>query len=233
MKHITGLVVTLALLCMPVFAFAARNPHIDPDAEPTHDGLYRVKRAKFDAAWIRPEVDLSGYTKLWIQDAGATFRPVEGRATRYSARSGRDGEFPISEEDQQKFQDVLREVFTEELGKLERYAIVNGPGPDVLLMVGGVIDVVSKIPPEPIGRGNIYLTSLGEATLVVELRDSESKAILARVADRRAAEPTFAQEANPVTTWSEVRRLAHTWGRLVVRRLDEIVGISEGVVEKE
>jgi hypothetical protein len=182
---------------------------------------------------MRPEVDLSGYTKLWVQGAGFAFRPVEGSGSRYAARSGRDTEFPISEEDQQKLQEVMREIFIDELGKIERYTLVDGPGPDVLILLGGVIDVVSTVPPEPIGRGSIYLSSVGEATLVLELRDSETKAVLARVADRRAAESTYMQEANSVTTWSEVRRLARTWARLVVRRLNEVVGASEGVVEKD
>jgi hypothetical protein len=221
------------MFCLPAITSAARNPHIDPKAEETHDGLYRVKRAKFDTAWIRPEIDLSGYSKLWVHGAGFAFRPVKGSGSRYAAWSGRNTEFPISEENQQKLQEVMREIFIEELGKIERYTLVDSPGPDVLLMVGGVIDVVSKVPPEPIGRGDIYLSSVGEATLVLELRDSDSKAILARVADRRAAEPAFPQSANSVTNWSEVRRLARTWARLIVRRLNEVVGVSEGVVEKE
>jgi hypothetical protein len=37
----------------------------------------------------------------------------------------------------------MREILVDELGKIERYTLVDGPGPDVLILVGGVIDVVS------------------------------------------------------------------------------------------
>ena len=103
---------------------------------------------------------------------------------------------------------------------------VTTPEPDVLLLVGAVIDVVSNIPPDVesarFGRGGVYLTSVGDATLVIELRDSESGEILARAADRRAAEAAFAFEVNTVTAWSEVRRLASYWASLLRRRLEEI-----------
>jgi hypothetical protein len=126
------------------------------------------------------------------------------------------------------FKDILKEEFTAELSKLKRYQIVDKPGPDVLMLVGGVIDVVSNVPNDfdsaafGGGRGGVYLTSVGEATLVIELRDSESKEVLGRAADRRAAESPFAFQVNSVTAWTEVHRLAQAWGSLLRKRLEEI-----------
>ena len=141
----------------------------------------------------------------------------------------RSPQFPVKEENKQRLSDILQEEFNEELAKLERYQIVAAPGPDVLLLVGAVIDVVSNVPPDVdsarFGRGGVYLTSVGEATLVMELRDSESGEILARAADRRAAEAAFAIEVNNVTAWSEVRRLAQSWASLLRKRLEEIEGV--------
>ncbi len=57
--------------------------------------------------------------------------------------------------------------------------------PDVLLIRGALLDVVSYVPPDNIsGRGSVFLSSVGEATLVIELRDSITNAILARAIDR-------------------------------------------------
>ena len=60
------------------------------------------------------------------------------------------------------------------------------------------------------GRSNIYLSSVGEATLVIEIRDSESNAVLARIVDRRAADMNQTggamQQSNSVTNWSEVQQ---------------------------
>jgi hypothetical protein len=72
------------------------------------------------------------------------------------------------------------------------------------------------------GRGGIYLTSVGQATLVIELRDSQSNEVLGRAADRRAAESPFAFDVNKVTAWSEVHRLAQAWASLLRKRLEEI-----------
>jgi hypothetical protein len=102
------------------------------------------------------------------------------------------------------------------------FKLVTEPGADVLTIWGGLLDVVSFVPPEPMGRGDIYLRSIGEATLVLEIRDSESNATLVRVLDRRVADSgqTF-QMSNTVTNWSEVQHVARTWATTLRVRLDE------------
>ena len=123
----------------------------------------------------------------------------------------------------------MAEAFLDELGKSEKYTLVNESGPDVLLVRGALLDVVSYVPPEPIGRGSIYLSRVGEATLVLEVRDSITEAILVRTVDRRAAEAMggWLQESNRVTNTSEVRRLAKRWASLLRTRLDEFDGWTE------
>jgi hypothetical protein len=203
---------------------APKQPRIEtgPDAEVTHDGLYRVQKSVADAAWVKPDLDLTGYTKLMVANAGIAYRKLDP-VSDFQARS--ESEFPVLEENKARFEQILKEEFTEELEKVERYEIVTEAGPDVLLLVGGVIDVVSSVPPNldsaSFGRGGVYLQSVGSAVLVVELRDSTSGEVLARAADGRAAESPFAFEANSVTVWSEVRRLAQYWANLLVDRLNE------------
>jgi hypothetical protein len=207
---------------------APKQPRIQtgPNAEVTHDGLVRVEKSVVDAAWVKPDLDLTPYKKLMVVSQGVSFRKLKP-VSDFQARS--ESQFPVQEENKQQLSDILKEAFSEELAKNERYQVVTTPGPDVLLIVGAVIDVVSNIPPDvdsaKFGRGGVYLTSVGEATLVIELRDSESGEILARAADRRAAESAFAFEVNNVTAWSEVRRLARSWASLLSRRLEEIEGV--------
>jgi hypothetical protein len=207
---------------------APKQPRIQtgPNAEVTHDGLVRVEKSVADAAWVKPDLDLTPYKKLMVVSQGVSFRKLKP-VSDFQARS--ESQFPVQEENKQQLSDILKEAFSEELAKNERYQVVTTPGPDVLLIVGAVIDVVSNIPPDVdsarFGRGGVYLTSVGEATLVIELRDSESGEILARAADRRAAESAFAFEVNNVTAWSEVRRLARSWASLLSRRLEEIEGV--------
>jgi hypothetical protein len=207
---------------------APKQPQIQtgPNAEVTHDGLVRVKKSVADAAWVKPDFDLTPYKKLMIVSGGVAFKKLK-EVNKYQARQGSVTEFPVSQENQQKFKDVMKEEFVKELSKLKRYEIVDKPGPDVLMLVGAVIDVVSSVPPDIdsaqfAGRGGVYLTSVGEATLVLELRDSESNEVLGRAADRRAAEAPFAFEVNNVTGWTQVHLLAQAWASTLRTRLEEI-----------
>jgi hypothetical protein len=203
---------------------APKKPRIatGDDEEITHDGLYLIDKSVADKVWVKPDLDLTGYTKLMVAPAGVAYRKLEP-VSRFQADS--ESEFPVQEENKARFEEIIKEEFTEELEKLERYDVVTEAGPDVLLLVGGLIDVVSFVPPDlesaKYGRGGVYLESVGSAVLVIELRDSQSGEVLARAADGRAAESPFAFEANSVTVWSEVRRLAQYWAGLLVDRLNE------------
>ena len=221
--------VAAAVVCLGVGSPSAapKQPQIDtgPNAEVTHDGLVRVKKSVADAAWVKPDFDLTPYTKLMIVSAGASFKKLP-QVNKYQARQGAS-EFPVSAANQQKFKDVMKQEFVKELSKLKRYQIVDKPGPDVLMLVAGVIDVVSNVPPDVdsatfAGRGGVYLTDVGEATLVLELRDSQSNEVLGRAADRRAAESPFAFEVNNVTAWTQVHVLAQAWASTLRKRLEEI-----------
>jgi len=186
-------------------------------AEPTFDGLYPVKHARVDRAWARPDFDLSPYTKIMLQGAGIHYRPVK----RASARSGAT-EFPIPEDRKQELRDTLLDGFLKELQKSERFEFVAEPGPDVLVVRGALLDVVSRVPPQTAGRTDVYLSSVGEATFLIELIDSESETVLIRSIDRRAADTNAAwrMASNPVSNRAEVSRLAREWGRLLRDRLE-------------
>jgi hypothetical protein len=226
----TGAVVSgiaLIMLSISVDSVAQRrSPQIQtgPDAETTYDGLVRVNRSVMDVAWVKPDFDLTGYSKIMLVSGGIAYREVKDPGSLTRARSS-SSEFPISESSRERLQQTVQDEFVEELEKLENWEIVTEPGADVLMVVGSLIDVVSRVPPTQPGRGGIYLSSVGEATLVLELRDSVSHEILARAADRRAAEPAFPTQSNTVTNWSEVRRLAKSWAQLLRRRLEELAKV--------
>jgi len=202
---------------------AGSTPTIDtsPEAEVTFDGLHEVKGGRADEAWARPGVDISQYSKIMLQGAGIEYRPGGESGRSFSARS-RGGPYEVTEDQKARLRELIAEVFLEELAKSEHFTLVNEAGPDVLLIRGAVLDVVSYVPPEPIGRSDIYLSRVGEATLVLELRDSITEAVLARAADRDAAEGSMGfTESSRVTNTVEVRRLVGAWARLLRERLDE------------
>lgn len=203
---------------------AGSNPTVDTSAEAeiSFDGLYRVKGGTADAAWVRKGADISQYSKIMLQGVGIEYRPGGESGRLYYSRKSAD-HFEISDKQKERLVEILTEAFRKELGKSEHFTIVSEPGPDVLLIRGALLDVVSFVPPEPIGRGEIFLSRVGEATLVLEIRDSVSDAILVRAVDRRAAEDAARgfSRSNRVFNAAEVRRMAQAWARKLRERLDE------------
>lgn len=191
-----------------------------PDAEMSFDGLHKVDNSKADLAWARPDFDLSGYNKIVLGDVAFEYRNVTNKGRSTIDRSTA-GPYFIDDKRRSKFEDVATIAFSEELAKVQGYTFVDEPGPDVLLIRGGLLDVVSYVPPEAVTRSEIYVSSIGAATLVLELRDSESNAILARSIDRRDIEQTGAiREVNAATTSLEVRRLMRLWAKRLHEGLD-------------
>ena len=204
----------------------ASTPTIDtsPEAEVTFDGLHEVKGGKADQAWARPDLDLTQYSKIMLQGAGIEYRPGGESGRSFSSRS-RGGPYEVNERQKTQFRALVVNVFLEELSESEHFTLVDEAGPDVLLIRGAVLDVVSWVPPEPIGRGEVLISKVGEATLVLELRDSITEAVLVRAVDRRAAE-SYGLYGNlslssPVTNQADVKRVVRIWAQLLRRRLDE------------
>lgn len=203
---------------------AAPEPTVDTSAaaeEMTYDGLYPIRDSLASAAWMRPDADISRYSKIMLQGVGIEYRPGGESGKLYHLRSS-DEHFEITDRQKQRLKEILKEAFEKELAKSAHFRIVKEPGPDVLLIRGGLLDVVSYVPPEPVGRSDVYLSRVGEATLVLEIRDSVSEAIIARAVDRRAAEDKARgfRKSNRVANEAEIRRVAGTWARRLRERLD-------------
>lgn len=199
----------------------AQTPVLDmsPGAEVTFDGLHEIKHATAHKAWAKPGIDLSGYTKIMLQGAGIEYRPG-GETRRRPVRSS-SNEFALSEEQKAGFREIVAEVFISELGKSEKFTLVNAPAADALIVRGALLDVVSYVPPEPIGRGDVYLSEVGAVTLVLEIRDSTTDAIYVRAIDRDAiGDDGMMQQSNRPMNRSEVRQTIRRWASLLRRRLD-------------
>ncbi len=217
----------LVLLSLLVVACSSAPPALQtgPGAEYTFDGLVRVDNSRFRNAWADPEVDFSQYNKVMPGGAQFEFRAVSKTAGRMSLSRGRgQGEFWISDANRAKLVDTVSEIFKEELSKAQGWEAAEEAGPDVLVIRGALLDIVSFVPPESVGRSEIYLSSVGEATLVLEGIDSMSGEVVFRAVDRRSTNPTGGGmiRANTVTTWSEVRRAARRWSTILREGLESI-----------
>jgi hypothetical protein len=182
------------------------------------DGLQRVATKYFNAGFVRPNVDFSRYKGVLIDESELAFKTPD--------RSKQ--QFPLTDEQKLRLRQLLDEQFATELDNLKNLHISDVPGPDVLDLRVRVQDILATVPPQGVGQagwGGLFLEALGEATLVIELRDSESEEVLARVFDRRALEGTaIAQQgAAPVTRWQDVEKISMHWATTVRKRLDVLV----------
>lgn len=196
------------------------------DAEVSFDGLHKIDNARFAGAWADPEIDFSRYSKVIPGGAEYQFRAVDRTTTGSMRTRSSDTEFWISDANRERLEEETSAIFAEELANSERFEVTDTRGDDVIILRGALHDIVSNVPPDLIGRGDIFLSSVGEATIVVEVIDSLSNKVIFRGAERRAAERTSGQamRSNSVTTWVEVRRLIRRWASTVREGLDSVPG---------
>ena len=220
MKHSVFIVLALVL------TGCASEPSIQtgPDAEISFDGLHKIDNSAFKDAWADPDADWGRYDQFIAGNAFFEYRAVKKTAKYSSIRPpASTDEFYIDEKNRERLKREVSDIFGEELAKSERFTRTEEPGQNVLIIRGGLHDIVSRTPPELITRGEIYIRSFGEATLVLEVVDSMSGEVLARAVERREAGSSAGMTvANTVTTWAEVRRLARRWATTLRKGLDNL-----------
>jgi hypothetical protein len=195
----------------------ASNPAI-PDV--TEDGLARVDIRGVYAAYRRPGAELKEYRKVMLDPVQVAFDPDwDPKRTGSNLR--------LSAEDRERIRrelaELFMEVFSKELTTDGGPPLVTSAGSDVLRLSTALADVYVNAPDtnEP-GRSRTYVMSAGSATLVAEVRDSESGAILGRLFDRREADTGMLQWSGSVHNSAEARRMFTRWAQLLRERFDAV-----------
>jgi hypothetical protein len=188
------------------------------------DGLEKVKVKGIDVAYARPGASLAAYTKVRIAPVSVAFRkdfdPTKrGSHLRYSSSELEDIRTAVGR--------IVHEEFAKELAK-GSYAATDAAGPDVLDVRASIVDLYVNAPDTmAAGRSRTYTVSAGEMTLVLELADSATGEVLARVYDRREGRDTGNLTwSNSVTNQAEAARVANSWARILRSRLDAARGIG-------
>ncbi len=194
----------------------------EPPPTVTYDGLELVSKSRLDLVYRRPGVDLGGYRRFMLDPFEVAFQKQWTRDFRRVSSSDR-------ERIRRDLAKLAREVFIEELGKKGGYPIVETPGPDVLRVTAGIIELYINAPDTmQAGRTRTYAVSTGEATLIAELRDSESGAVLARAADHeRAREFATLQWATRASNRADAKVTLARWARALREAMDEARGAAQ------
>lgn len=215
-----GLVSTVALMLasLAVPASAAKPPE-------SWDGLVEVNSPKMDLAYLSPGADFRSFRKVMLDKPEVAFRKNWMRDMNSSRSMSRR----VDDDDARKIlaavQGDTTDIFVEAFTKAG-YQVVTEPGEDVLRVRSGVIDLYVNAPDTmSSGRSRTYTASAGEATLVLELRDSVSNALLGRVLDRRETRG-LPGVTNSVTNTAEYRELARRWADISVKGLEKLKSVS-------
>ena len=207
----------LVLVASAVSACGPQPTQTKPTGAVNIEGLQQVRSQNFEAAFVRPGVRFADYSRLMVNELELAFRTPDRE----------QNQFPLGEDQKTRFRAAMATAFGEELGKLEAAEIVTEPGPDVLALHVRVQDIVARAPGRRVGggRAGFALETVGEMTLVLELRDSESDEVLVRAFDRRAFEgAAMVSGDSVVSTWQGVERIVARWASRTREGLENLLG---------
>lgn len=211
----------IVLAAASVLALNVPTPSAAADASAqSWEGLTRVKRRGLDEVYVREGTTLAQYTRVMLDPVEVSFDrnwdPRRGPGALESAD-------PVAI--RQGLAKLARDVFRRELEKKGGYPLVEEPGKDVLRVRAQIVDLYINAPEtSSASPTRTYVVSAGEMTLVAELHDSQTNALLARVVDRQRGLERGLDElqiANRVTNTAEADRILSQWAGRLRNALDK------------
>ena len=210
-------VLLAAMLSGP--ALAASQAEFDKAM--SYDGLQPVRVKGISLAYKRPDATLAGYQRVMIE-------PVEVRFHKSWNPTQSGSRLPLSaaarEDIRTGLAKLVREQFEKALTAQGRYPVVAAAAPDVLKLRINIANLYVNAPEAASGASPSYNFSMsaGEMTLFLELFDSETGQILARVIDRRESRNNnLLMLSGSVPNAAEAEALAAQWAHVLRKALDK------------
>ena len=194
----------------------------------TWDGLSKVKSKRLDVAYLLPGADFRTYTKVMLDPTEVAF--AKNWQRDYNSSGGARISSRVSDRDIEeaivKGAAESNEIFAESFTK-GGYQLVTEPGPDVLRVKTGIIDIRVNAPDvQTAGRAYSFSQEAGQATFFVEVRDALTGALLGRAVDHRYAGEFGHAWRTASSNRDDFRQLVSSWGRDAVRGLGELKALS-------
>ncbi len=210
-----GLLVTSALAVETVVAASNELP------KTTTDGLVLQPDTKLRAVYLKPGASLAGYDKVALVDCFVSFKK------NWQREYNEDASFEnrVSDKDmdgiKKRLAKEFKEVFTKEL-EAGGFPVVDTAASDVLVVRPALVNLVVTAPDvmSP-GMSESFAPSAGEMTLYMELYDSVSNDIIARVIDPEADRGPGG-EMNRVTNKEAADRILKRWADILRKHLSAV-----------
>ena len=209
-------------LVLAAVALAVTTPTGAAKLPANWDGLVQVKAKKLAAAYLLPHADFRAYSKVMLDPAQVAFQKNWARDYNQSTMTlgGR-----VTDRDVQKAiadaQTGLDKIFAETFAK-QGFQLATAAGSDVARVTFAVIDLEVTAPDVGVGRTYNFSVDAGEATFVIEVRDSVTNQLLGRAIDRRAAGDTGPVYRTSVSNRDDFKQLFQTWANIAAKGLTEL-----------
>ena len=192
-----------------------------PVAETTVDGLERRQAKQVDTLYVLPGASLAPYKQVMLDSVELAFK---------ADWQARHPEVTVSDITRIRSQGagVFYEIFSAALTRQHGYPITTQPGPDVLRISATISELDFATTPGSAGAQHMHLVSPADMTLLMELRDSQSGALLARAVDKekgRTSGNISVEDA--VSNSAEARRALEMWAGLLRAALDAARGTPQ------
>jgi hypothetical protein len=224
-KFFSCKIALLSLVLLTASSFAADNKTVDELM--SHDGLEKTKLKGVDLIYVKPGASLAAYKQIKLEPVDVAFSK-SWDPTRTGSR------FKLDAEEREKIRSSVAKIvydeFTKTLQAKDGYKIVTEASADVLRVKASIINLYVNAPDTmTAGRSRTYTVSAGEMTLVLELFDSETGAVLARVVDRQEARNGAGSFniSNSVMNAGEAEIIAEGWAKILRKGLDKAHGIGK------
>jgi len=217
-RHLVAVALSAIVAAAPLAGAA-----VAANAPASWDGLTRVSSKRFDYVYLLPGADFRSYTKIMLDPTQVAFQKNwlrdynNNQADPMSRMSDADAQRLLGDV-QTGFQEMFRKAISD-----AGYTIVNAPGPDVLRVGAAVInlDIAAPDVMSP-GRSRTFSQEAGGASLVLEVRDSTSNALLGRAVDNRVVGYGAPFRRDSVSNRADFERQFGKWAKASVDGLAEL-----------
>jgi hypothetical protein len=207
MNYKSALLLGFALVT--ALAFGSANAAVAGYAGISPEGLKLVPNTKVDALYLRDGADFSGYDKFAMLECFVAFR------ANYKLDQNGAQSFRVTDSDmlniKKKLAQQFQTVFVRELtAKGEKYVTAVGKG--VLILRPSLLNL-DVAAPDTMNSGSDNLSfNAGQATLVLEVFDSITSQLLARIIDTQTAgQSTIMISRNGLSNRADANALLKSW----------------------
>jgi hypothetical protein len=206
-----------ALLFASTFAAAAVFAANPIDEIATADGLTKINVKGYDLAYVRKGESLAPYTKVIVDPVEVAFHK-NWNPERPGSR------IKISSAERENIRGGVAKIVQEEFEAAMKggYQLTREAAPDALRVKAKVLNLIANAPDTKQAGVYTVTMSAGEMTLLLELYDSETGAILARAVDRREGRNTGQwQVSSSVMGAGEAKAVAARWAKILRDGMDK------------